>query len=369
MVQLVVRPEVGNAQCSPDWTKRFGRYGVSDITSDTISPSLSRQNHASACAIILNGRFGFCKRTSMNTSWVVPQPWSTVQFSVSPFRDGNVEWRERNCNCIHSGAIVQGWSASEVLDKKSRLEPYGWSARYGPVIRRSFEPETISINPHPRRSLLALCDIGLPFRLSRECIRCPSLRKCSFCECLHTRGLSSGAIRLSLCGIGDRLGSVRLFPGRDRKGMGITTAVSNLIQRQPSVIGVQAKNDEGNDLYPDTRVSQQHPNIVSVQAILKVTKEVVLMVTGIFFVVIGWVLLRGVLPDQSTALGAIGVGLLGLLLLFCAQWLIGKCLDLSYEPSAPAHSGCRPVARVSLLFSLDGQVLPLEPSGVSSCHS
>ncbi len=111
------------------------------------------------------------------------------------------------------------------------------------------------------------------------------------------------------------------------------------------VVGIQHQNDKGNDLKPSPRICQEFSELVGVNAVFKAAKETTLMICGMCCLVAGWFLIRGVLPDQRHALGALSVGLLGLLLLFCAQRLIWKSLDLFYE--AIPHSDFRVQPAVS----------------------
>jgi len=110
-----------------------------------------------------------------------------------------------------------------------------------------------------------------------------------------------------------------------------------------SEVCVQSKREKSSYLYPRTRVLKKRPSVVSVNAVLNTTKEWSLMLSGILCLIIGYVLIRGVLPDERSTFGAIVVVLIGLSLLFFAQRLIWKSLDLFYVPYAPAHSDYRPV--------------------------
>jgi len=85
------------------------------------------------------------------------------------------------------------------------------------------------------------------------------------------------------------------------------------------IICVPHQNNECNNLKPSSRIFHQFANVVSVNAVVKVAEETALMICGACCVIIAWLLIRGVLPDTRTILGALGAGLLGSLFLFCAQ--------------------------------------------------
>lgn len=63
--------------------------------------------------------------------------------------------------------------------------------------------------------------------------------------------------------------------------------------------------------------------------ITHLSKELVILVGGLICLFMGWALLRVGVAEQSTALRALFVGILGLFLLFCAYRLISQFLDLA----------------------------------------
>lgn len=135
------------------------------------------------------------------------------------------------------------------------------------------------------------------------------------------------------------------------------------------VVGISNQNSECNNFEPHSRIGEKLPDLIIVP---KVIKEAAFLGAGLVCLIVGWGLIRVVLPaqwPQRTIGPALIIDLLGLLLLFCAQQLICKFLDLGDPVSAPVRLDSQPEERVSLLFARGGQVLPSAPSGVSSCHS
>ena len=95
---------------------------------------------------------------------------------------------------------------------------------------------------------------------------------------------------------------------------------------------------QSNGFNPDARIAEKFPVLVGPYARPNsILKKYAYSIAGVFCVILGWLLIRAILPGQDTFIGALIVIALGIFFLFCGQRLIFKSLA-----SAPAHSGLGP---------------------------
>jgi hypothetical protein len=160
------------------------------------------------------------------------------------------------------------------------------------------------------------------------------------------RGLSG-----TLGGIGDDPRSVSLFTSGNSQIARISTAASDLVERHPSVIGVEAEHNESEYLKQVSWVSPKLLNPIAIKNIFNVAVKTAYFVCGVLCITLGVFCVKVVVPETRTIISAICFGCVGIfMILFCAQWFIGKAMEVgpfvTDSTSALVHSDSRPVASV-----------------------
>jgi hypothetical protein len=95
-----------------------------------------------------------------------------------------------------------------------------------------------------------------------------------------------------------------------------------------SINRIENHNYERSGFEPRLWVFEKLPRAMASKKFVKTLKEILFLVVGIFFVIAALFVLRVLLPDQPSVGRALGVGLLGLFLLFVAQRCLWCFLDL-----------------------------------------
>jgi hypothetical protein len=144
--------------------------------------------------------------------------------------------------------------------------------------------------------------------------------------------------------------------------LGISKGFLHRTPLQSSKNRIADHSYQSNGFNPDARIAEKFPVLVGPYARpTSIFKKYAYFIAGVFCVILGWLLIRAILPGQDTFIGALIVIALGIFFLFCGQRLIFKSLA-----SAPANSDYRPVANVSSLSAPCGLAPPSARLGAAS---
>ena len=131
-------------------------------------------------------------------------------------------------------------------------------------------------------------------------------------RCSESRALGS---------TGGYVGGCGLFPNFDQ---GIIHSIGLL----PSIARIADHDEERHDFKPGLWIFEKFSDSITFHKILNAIEASLFLTCGMFCLVTGWFLIRVETAQRATALGALGTGILGLFLLFCAQRFLWGFLDL-----------------------------------------